>query len=79
RLPQNVEVLVVGHHGAADATSSALLDRVSPVHAVVSVNADNLRGYPDAFVMKKLLEAGAQVHQVWLKGDFVYRATTGQQ
>ncbi len=76
RLPENIEVLVVGHHGAADGTSSALLDRVSPAHAVVSINADNLRGYPDAAVMEKLDKAEAQVHEVWSKGDFVYPATS---
>jgi len=77
RLPENADVLVVGHHGAADATSSALLDTVSPIHAVVSINSDNLRGYPDPAVMEKLEEVGTQVHEVWLKGDFVYEAKTG--
>jgi competence protein ComEC len=40
------EVLQIGHHGAADASSPAFLRAVSPRLAVISVNKDNIRGYP---------------------------------
>lgn len=74
-LPGNVDVLVVGHHGAADATSTALLQWTSPEYAVISVNSNNMRGYPDEMVIKKILKSGARLHLTSEKGDFVWRTT----
>lgn len=70
-LPEHVDVLVVGHHGAHDATSKAMLQRVAPKKAVVSVNYANFRGYPHSSVIERLQESGAVVHQTWKDGDFV--------
>jgi len=70
-LPEQVDVLVVGHHGAHDATSKAMLQHVSPEKAVISVNYGNLRGYPHSSVIERLQESGAVVHQTWKDGDFV--------
>ncbi|MBM9603310.1 ComEC/Rec2 family competence protein [Desulfopila inferna] len=72
-LPGDVDVLVIGHHGAADATGSALLQWTSPEYAVVSVDSDNRRGYPDEMVVKKILESGARLHLTSENGDFVWR------
>jgi competence protein ComEC len=73
-LPQNISVLVVGHHGALDATGTELLNRVNPETAVISVDSNNMRGYPDEKVVKRLQEHRAKVHLTSEQGDFVWRA-----
>lgn len=42
----NADVLKVAHHGAKDASSENFINKVNPRYAVISVDADNLRGYP---------------------------------
>ena len=44
-LPQ-VELLLAGHHGAANSTSAALLQTVRPQLVAISVGADNRYGHP---------------------------------
>ena len=41
-----VEIVKVAHHGSADAGLPALLDRLRPRLAVISVGADNDYGHP---------------------------------
>lgn len=67
-LPQ-VEVLVVGHHGAAGSTAPELLQAVSPEIAVISVGADNSYGHPAQAVLDRLTEAGAAVYRTDQAGD----------
>lgn len=67
-LPQ-VEVLVVGHHGAASSTAPELLQTVSPEIAVISVDADNSYGHPAQAVLDRLTEAGAAVYRTDQAGD----------
>jgi competence protein ComEC len=44
--PGPVDVLKVAHHGSEDAGLDALLDRIAPRLAVISVGADNSYGHP---------------------------------
>jgi len=55
------EVLQVGHHGAPDASSETFLKAVAPERAVISVNSNNVRGYPSKDVLERLSAAGADV------------------
>ncbi len=48
------ELLLLGHHGAADATSEAWLDAVRPRMAAVSVGARNPFGHPAPAVLERL-------------------------
>jgi competence protein ComEC len=69
-LPGNVELLVVGHHGAIDATSEELLDTVSPQAAVISVNKGNIRGYPHRAVVERIHSRKIPLHTTAKQGDF---------
>jgi len=51
-----IEVLKVAHHGSDDAGLDALLDRVVPRLAVISVGADNPYGHPSAATLATLAE-----------------------
>ena len=71
---RGVNVLKVGHHGAADASSAEFLEAVSPVYAVVSVDRDNFRGYPSSVVLKRLETKGVRVFVTWRDGDVVFES-----
>ena len=65
------DVLKVGHHGFADASSEKFLKAVSPKIAVISVNKDNIRGYPSFEVLTRLKEMGARVYRTDENGNVV--------
>jgi len=69
-LLQPVDILVAGHHGAADASSPAFLQAVRPKTAVVSVDRDNLRGYPDRNTLDRLDQFSGQLHLTSESGEF---------
>ncbi len=73
KLPGAVDLLVAGHHGAADATSEPFLAVVKPEIAVISVNRDNIRGYPGADVVKRLKSAGARLLRTDRDGELRFR------
>lgn len=55
------EVLKVGHHGGADATSGALLSLVKPKIAVISTDTAEREDTPAPVVLKRLLKHGVDV------------------
>lgn len=67
---KNVELLVVGHHGAIDATGDSFLEKVSPKQAVISVDKGNIRGYPDRTVIERIHSRKIPLHITATDGDF---------
>lgn len=63
--PGPVDVLKVAHHGSDDAGLGALLDRVAPKLAVISVGAGNSYGHPTAATLATL----AAHHVLTLRTD----------
>ncbi len=57
------EVLKVGNHGNADATSAALIKAVQPDVAVISTSTDEDPDTPSARVLNLLRTAGAEIFQ----------------
>ena len=72
KLPE-VELLVVGHHGAKDATCQELLDAVRPETAFVSVGRDNRYHHPHQSVLDRLEAGGCEIFRTDLSGDLIYR------
>lgn len=58
---ESVEVLKVGHHGSRTSTTPALLARVSPHVALISVGRRNRYGHPAPSVLRHLHEVGTTV------------------
>ena len=80
-------VLKVGHHGSAFASSEQFIAAVAPKLSVVSVNADNVRGYPAGETIERLRKAG-EVRRTdidgdiqvcaWPSGEFQVKASRGE-
>lgn len=70
-LPTDISTLIVGHHGANDASSTAFLQYVKPETAIISTNKDNIRGYPSRSTIERLNQAGAIIQQTSLHGDII--------
>ncbi len=60
-LPLGATALKAAHHGAASATSDALLAAARPAVAVISVGADNTYGHPAPATLERLRNAGTSV------------------
>lgn len=69
RLPENIDALVVGHHGWHDASSDALLKQLKPSQAIISINANNARGYPHKTTTQKLHKYAVSIKRTDVTGD----------
>ena len=68
----NIEVLVVGHHGSDAASSQKFIDVVNPEFAVIPVNTNNIRGYPNNHTLERLKNSNAKIWITGANGDFIY-------
>lgn len=71
-LPE-LELLVVGHHGAKNATGTDLLVETMPNTAVISVGADNNYGHPSQETLEKLSRFCKRVWRTDLHGTILFR------
>lgn len=71
QIPQ-LEVLVVGHHGAGTSTSAYLLEQTNPQIAVISVGEGNLYGHPHEKTLEHLAAAGCRVYRTDLNGTIFF-------
>jgi competence protein ComEC len=69
--PGPVDVLKVAHHGSEDAGLGALLDRIRPRLAVISVGAGNSYGHPTRETLSTLAAHGVPTLRTDLEGDLV--------
>lgn len=67
----DVDILKVGHHGSAGASSQEFLDVVTPEYAAISSGKNNKYGHPSLRVLKRLERAGAMILRTDLQGDIV--------
>lgn len=68
-LPTNISTLIVGHHGANDASSKKFLRTVKPDTAVISVNKNNIRGYPADDTINRLKAMNIRILRTDIHGD----------
>ena len=65
----DIEVLLAGHHGSRDASSTELLRAVTPEAAIISVGADNSYGHPADDALRRLVGSGADIYRTDLQGS----------
>jgi beta-lactamase superfamily II metal-dependent hydrolase len=68
-----VDVLVAGHHGAADASCEELLEAVCPEIVLISVGQDNFYGHPSPETLQRLNAFGCTVYRTDQCGTIIYR------
>jgi competence protein ComEC len=69
--PGPVDVLKVAHHGSDDAGLGALLDRIAPKLAVISVGAGNSYGHPTPGTLAALVAHGVRTLRTDRDGTIV--------
>jgi len=73
-LGEPTSLLVVGHHGANDASTQAFLSNVKPSLCAVSVNPNNIRGYPAPQTMMRLQTACNTVLRTDVDGELCFES-----
>lgn len=71
-LINDVDILVVGHHGAKDASSEQFISTLRPRYSVVSVNKNNIRGYPAETVINRHKKYSGQLLRTDEQGDLLF-------
>ncbi len=61
QLPLQADVLKIAHHGSNGSTSTPFLTAVAPREAVIQVGAENTFGHPAREVLKRLMDARAEI------------------
>lgn len=69
----DVDILVAGHHGAADSTTDELLRSVTPETVLISVGQDNIYGHPAPQLLQRLKQFGCSVYRTDLHGTITIR------
>lgn len=69
----DVDLLIAGHHGAADSTSTELLQAVTPETVIISVGANNIYGHPADTLLERLAEFGCAVYRTDQNGTIIFR------
>ena len=64
-------VLKVGHHGSSTSTSQTLLNKIKPKYAIISVGKNNDYGHPTKQTLKRLQDAGCEIHRTDEKGTIL--------
>ncbi len=73
RTLPDVDILVAGHHGAADSAGEELLRKVTPETVLISVGRDNFYGHPAQALLRRLDDFGCTVYRTDLHGTIVIR------
>lgn len=69
----DVDILVAGHHGAADASSEELLQVVTPELVLISVAKNNYYGHPAPALLQRLETHGCTVFRTDQNGTITIR------
>jgi len=70
--PAKVNLLRVGHHGSANASTAELLRSAKPDFAVISVGFRNSFGLPKFEILDRLSQSGAKVYRTDLEGAITF-------
>jgi competence protein ComEC len=67
-----VDLLRVGHHGSANATTPELLQAAQPEFAIISAGFRNTFGLPKLEILDRLAKSGARVYRTDVEGAITF-------
>ena len=70
--PAKVNLLRVGHHGSANATTPELLSAAEPQFAIISAGFRNSFGLPRFEILDRLSQSGAKVYRTDIEGAITF-------
>lgn len=70
--PLNADLVKIGHHGSANATTPELVASATPQFAIISVGSGNSFGLPRMETLGRLADAGARVYRTDLDGAVTF-------
>ena len=73
-LALDADVIKAGHHGGRGTSSEMFLEAISPTYAVISVNEDNIRGYPAPSVVERFIQKGIRLFHTYRDGDIAFES-----
>ncbi|MDP2924472.1 MAG: ComEC/Rec2 family competence protein [Candidatus Omnitrophota bacterium] len=68
-----VDVLKVTHHGGGNIVSDEFLKRVSPRTAIISVDKDNIKGYPSQELLQRLKNFKIIIYRTDINQDIIIK------
>ncbi|MBR4452010.1 MAG: MBL fold metallo-hydrolase [Clostridia bacterium] len=74
----SADVLKVGHHGSANSSCAAFLEKVSPSYCIISVGAGNDYGHPHEALEKRLLQYTGKIYRTDICSD-IYLVSDGNK
>ncbi len=74
KLNIKASILKAGHHGAEDTASYEFIKEVSPEVVIISVDKNNIKGYPSTNVIKRYEENKAKVYSTAIYGTIIIKA-----
>jgi competence protein ComEC len=66
------DLLKVGHHGSANATTQELMASANPAFAIISVGSGNSFGLPRLETLDRLTERGTRTYRTDLNGAVTF-------
>lgn len=70
----DVDILKVGHHGSATASTRDFLRTVTPAVSVISVGKNNMYGHPARSTIGRLLASGSKIYRTDRDGDVTIKS-----
>ena len=67
------DILKVAHHGGDDANSGEFINAVSPKISILSINENNINGYPSNKILKRLKKINSKLYRTDKHGDIVIK------
>jgi competence protein ComEC len=68
-IQDHISVLQISHHGSTTGITDAILNKIKPDLAVISVGAKNRYGHPNKTVLQMLAQEGIRVLRTDMNGD----------
>ncbi len=74
----DVELLIVGHHGAKSSSCEQFLQATAPEIALISAGANNSYGHPAPETLERLEVLGARIHRTDREGTVIVQVRDGR-